>query len=193
MFWNSSLTIVLAVTSFRAAAGRCSLLAENLCFLQFQNLTTDFFAAVLSILPLCQSSVSLVSTQITEPCYESIKAKVTFIYTAVCCWGVGLGQVFPNFPGHVPLQHFVIWTCIPKISYDRKTVENNKNIFANIDLMILKIFTDVDLCTNMSISKWIVYKHNFSLLLLTLNIHFQIGKSIPRDTCPCTLVCEPLD
>ena len=58
--------------------------------------------------------------------------------------------------------------------------------------MILKIFTDVDLRINMSISKWIICKHNFSLLLLTLNIHFQIGKCIPRDTCPCTLVCEPL-
>jgi len=58
----------LAMTSFRAATGRCSLLAEYFCFLQFHNLTTNFLAAALSILPFCQRSVSLVSTQISEPC-----------------------------------------------------------------------------------------------------------------------------
>jgi len=64
--------------------GRCSLIAENFkifCFLQFQNLTTNIFAAVLSILPLCQRSVSLVSTQVSEPCYEPIKVTDTFIYS----------------------------------------------------------------------------------------------------------------
>ena len=49
-------------------------------FAKFQNLTTNFFAAVLSILPLCQRSVSPASTQISEPFYESIKATDTFIY-----------------------------------------------------------------------------------------------------------------
>ena len=51
------LTIVLALTSFRAAT-ICS--PKIFVFAKFQNLTTKFFAAVLSILPLCQRSVSLV-------------------------------------------------------------------------------------------------------------------------------------
>ena len=33
-------------------------------------------------------------------------------------------------------------------------------------------------------------KHNFSNLSLNLNVHFQIGKYVPRGTC--TPVCEPL-
>jgi len=42
----------------------------------------------------------------------------------------------------------------PKISYDKKAGENNKNTFTNKHLLILKIiFTDVDLCINTSISK----------------------------------------
>jgi len=37
----------------------------------------------------------------------------------------------------------------PKISYDKKAVENNKNVFANKHIMVLKIiFTDV--CMNIS-------------------------------------------
>jgi len=53
--------------------------------------------------------------------------------------------------GHVHLQHFDRWACTPKISYDKKAVENNKNVFTNRHIMILKImFTDV--CMN--ISKW---------------------------------------
>jgi len=39
-----------------------------LFFAKFHYLTTNIFAAVLSILPFCQRSVSLVSTQISEPC-----------------------------------------------------------------------------------------------------------------------------
>jgi len=41
--------------------------------------------------------------------------------------GLGLGQVSLTFSGNVPLQHFVIRSCTPKISYDKKAVENNKN------------------------------------------------------------------
>ena len=52
-----------------------------LFFAKIQILTTIFLAAVLSNLPLCQRSVSLVSTQITEPWYESTKARHTFIYS----------------------------------------------------------------------------------------------------------------
>ena len=70
-------------------------------FAKFQNLTTNFFAAVLSILPLYEHSVSLVSTQISEPCYESSRATDTFII--VCRRGLGLGQIFPNF----------LWRCTP--------------------------------------------------------------------------------
>ena len=48
--------------------------------------------------------------------------------------GLGLGQVLPNF----------LWPCTPEISYDKKTVENNKNVFTNKHIMILKIiFTDI--------------------------------------------------
>ena len=39
-----------------------------LFFAKFHNLTKNIFAAVLSILPFCQRSVSLVSMQISEPC-----------------------------------------------------------------------------------------------------------------------------
>jgi len=39
-----------------------------LFFAKFHNLTNNIFAAVLSILPFCQRSVSLVSMQISEPC-----------------------------------------------------------------------------------------------------------------------------
>ena len=52
-----------------------------LFFAKFQNLRTNFFAAVLSIIPLCQRSFSLVSTQIREPCYESTKATEAVIYS----------------------------------------------------------------------------------------------------------------
>ena len=65
--------------------GRCGQLQSArrrfLFCAKFQNLTTNFFAAVLSILPLCQRSVSLVFTQISEPCYELTKATDTFIYS----------------------------------------------------------------------------------------------------------------
>jgi len=44
-------------------------------FAKFQNPTTNFFDAVCSILPFCSYSVSLVSTQMSEPCYESIKVQ----------------------------------------------------------------------------------------------------------------------
>ena len=77
------LTIFLAVTSFRAAAV-CSPIRRKFLFLQSfqnQNLTKKCFAAVLSILPLCCCSVSLVSTQTSEPCYESIKVTNIFIYS----------------------------------------------------------------------------------------------------------------
>jgi len=61
----------------------------------------------------------------------------------------------------------------------------------NKHLLILKILlTDVDLCINASISKWIICKHNFSLPLLTSHVPFQIGKSNPRGTC--ITGCEPL-
>jgi len=61
----------------------------------------------------------------------------------------------------------------------------------NKHLLILKIIlTEVDLCINASISKWIICKHNFSLPLLTSNVPFQIGKSTPRGTC--IPGCEPL-
>ena len=100
-------------------------------------------------------------------------------------------QYSQTFCSHVPLQHFVIWVCTPKISHNKKTEENNKNIFTNNDLLILKIIlTDIDLCINTSISKWIICKHNFSLPLLTSNMPFQIAKSTPRGTC--TPGCEPL-
>jgi len=112
-----------------------ALCLPNICvFCKVSKPNNELFATVLSILPLCQSSVSLVSTQITQPCCESITATDTFIFSVVCCWGVDLGQVFPNLSGHVPLQHFVIWTCIPKISYDKKAEENNKNVFTNIGI-----------------------------------------------------------
>ena len=63
-----------------------------------------------------------------------------------------------------------------KISYDKKAVENNKNAFTNKHIMILKIiFTDV--CVN--ISKRIIYKHVFPLLLQTSNVPLQIGKFTP--------------
>jgi len=52
-----------------------------LFFAKIQILTTIFLAAVLSNLPLCQRSVSLVSTQSSEPCYELTKATDTFIYS----------------------------------------------------------------------------------------------------------------
>ena len=58
-------------------------------------------------------------------------------------------------------------------------------------LLILKIIlTDVDLCINASISKWIIRKHNFSLPLLTSNVPFSIKKSTLRGTC--IPGCEPL-
>ena len=61
----------------------------------------------------------------------------------------------------------------------------------NKHLLILKIIpTDVDVCINVSISKWIIWKQNFSLPLLTSNVPFQIGKSTPRGTC--IPGCEPL-
>jgi len=71
-------------------------------FAKFQNLTTTFFAAVLSILPLCQSSVSLVSTQITEPCYESIKTTDFHLYCSVLlrC------RLRPGIPK-------LLWPCTP--------------------------------------------------------------------------------
>ena len=61
----------------------------------------------------------------------------------------------------------------------------------NKHLLILNVmFTDVDLCINASISKWIICKHNFSLPLLTSNVPFQIGKSTPWGTC--IPACAPL-
>ena len=46
----------------------------------------------------------------------------------------------------------------PAISYDNKAVENNKKLFTNKHIMILKIiFTDVYI----NISKWIICKHIF--------------------------------
>jgi len=83
---------------------------------------------------------------------------------------------------HVPLK-FLMTKRLSKI---------NKYIYCtNKHLLILKIIlTDVDLCINASISKWIICKHNFSLPLLTSNMPFQIGKSTPRGTC--IPGCEPL-
>ena len=83
---------------------------------------------------------------------------------------------------HVPLK-FLITKRLRKIT---------KYIYCtNKHLMILKIiFTDVDLRINAIISKWIICKHNFSLPLLTSNVHFQIGKSTPWGTC--IPGCEPL-
>jgi len=76
---------------------------------------------------------------------------------------------------HVPLK-FLMTKRLGKIK---------KYIYwANKHLLILKIIlTDVDLCINARISKWIICKHNFSLPLLTSNVPFQIGKSTPRGTC----------
>jgi len=45
--------------------------------------------------------------------------------------------------------------------------------------IIIMIFTDK--CINNS--KWIIYKHNFSALLLTLNVPLQISKCTARGTC----------
>ena len=102
-------------------------------FAKFQNLTTNFFAAVLSILPLCQSSVSLVSTQITEPCCESTKATDTFI-SSRSSWFRFRTSIPEHSLANVNLRHFVIWTCTSKISHDKKAEENNKNLFIDIGI-----------------------------------------------------------
>ena len=86
-----------------------------------------------------------------------------------------------SFYAHVPLK-FLMTKRLRKITiffYQYKHI------------MILKTFTDVDLCINTSISKWIICKHNFSLLLLILNVAFQIGKSIPRGTCSLPQFVNP--
>ena len=168
--------------------GRCSLLAENFFFAKFQNLTKSFVAAVLSILPLCQRSVSLVSTQISEPCYESSRATDTFIYS--------MSPRF-RFRTNIPKLSLAVYPFSISL-YEHLSLKflikkgwgKEKYIYQYKHTMILKIFTDVDLRINTSISKWIICKHNFSFLLLTLNVHFQIGESIPRGTC--TQVCDPL-
>ena len=110
----------------------------------------------------------------------------------VCRRGLGLGQVFSNFLRPCAPSGFRCRSIIPKISYDKKADENRKYIYCtNKHLLILKIIlTDVDVCINASISKWIICKHNFSLPLLTSNVPFQIGKSTPWGTC--IPGCEPL-
>jgi len=67
------------MTSFRAAA-ICS--PNIFVFCKVSKTNNEIFAAVLSIiLQFGQHSVSLVSMQISEPFYESIKATNTFIYS----------------------------------------------------------------------------------------------------------------
>ena len=70
-FETVRLQLFSAMTLFRAATGRCGLLANKakIFFLaKFQNLTMKLFAAVLSLSPFCSYSVSLVSMQISESC-----------------------------------------------------------------------------------------------------------------------------
>ena len=178
-FWNKPLAIFVEMTSFWAAAV-CS--PEIFVFCKVSKSNNEFFLLLFS--PFYRSanvpfhlfprkSVNHVKNQSKQP-------TLSFI---VCRRGFGLGQVgySQTFSGHVPLQHFVIWACTSKTSYDKKAEENNKNIFTNKHLVILKIiFTDVDLCINTSISKWIIRKYNFSLPLLTSNVPSQIGKSTTR-------------
>jgi len=63
--------------------------------------------------------------------------------------GLGLGQVLSNFLWPCSPWHFHRWAHTPKISYDKKAVENNKNLFTIEHIMILKIiFTDVSSALN---------------------------------------------
>jgi len=49
-----------------------------------------------------------------------------------------------------------LYEHVPKISYDKKAEGNNKNIFANKHILILKIiYTDIDLCINTSILTYV--------------------------------------
>ena len=50
--------------------------------------------------------------------------------------------------------------------------------------MILKIFTDVDICIITSISKWIICKHNFSLSITNLKYNLSDRKIYPRVHVP---------
>ena len=43
-----------------------------------------------------------------------------------------------TYSGHVPFQHFDRWACTPKISYDKKAEENNKNMCTNKDIIIFQ-------------------------------------------------------
>ena len=133
--------------------GRCSLLAKNFCFLQsFIIQQRIFFAVVPSILPFCQRSVSLVSTQISEPCWESVKAtnislsprfrfrtSIPKLFTAMYPFRISLYK-------HDTLKFLMMTKRLRKIK---------KYIYCtNKHLLTLKIIlTDVDLCINASISK----------------------------------------
>ena len=135
--------------------GRYSLLAKNFCFLQsFIIQQRIFFTAVLSILPFCQRSVSLVSTQISEPCQESIKATNIFVYslsprfrfrTSIPKLSTAMYPFRISVYEHVPLK-FLMTKSLRKVK---------KYIYCTSKhLLILKIIlTDVDLCINASISK----------------------------------------
>ena len=65
-----------------------------LFFAKFQNLTTNFFAAALSILPLCQRSVCLFPRKLVNHVINQSKQQtLSFI---VCRRGLRLGKVFPS-------------------------------------------------------------------------------------------------
>jgi len=51
---------------------------------------------------------------------------------------VKLYQGLPNLIWPCTLQHFDKWACTPKISYDKKAEENNKNIFTNKHIIIFQ-------------------------------------------------------
>jgi len=95
-----------------------------LFFAKFQTLKMNFFAAVLSILPLCQRSVSLVSTQISQPCYESTKATDTFICsrspryrlrTSIPKRSLAMYPFSISFYEHVPLK-FLMTKMLRKVT-----------------------------------------------------------------------------
>jgi len=145
--------------------------AKVLFFAKFQNLTMKLFPAALS--PFCSYSVSLVSMQISEPCEESIKATNTFIYslsllrrfrsrTGVPKLSLAMYPFNISIDEHVPLKFLM-----------KKRLKKITKINLSVSMILKIIFTD----ERINISKLhSLYATYFSLQLLTLNVHLQIGK-----------------
>jgi len=77
-------------------------------FAKFQNLTTNFLLLFFPFYRYVKVLFHLFPRKSLNHVMNQSKKQTLSLITVVCCCGVRLGQVFPNFSGHVPLQYFVI-------------------------------------------------------------------------------------